>query len=83
MVLEGAVSSTADGVARAQLPMNQDSTATCKALADERIAGGKVLQDILVFDIVQLDHQMLVRLEELLVQGEPQRGDDVSDVGVL
>ena len=60
-------------MARAELPVNQDSSATRETIADEGITGGEMLQDILVLHVVQLDHQMLVRLEELLVQGEPQR----------
>ena len=81
--IKGTARGTADSVARAQLPMNQDSSATRKTLADEGITGGEVLQDILVLHVVQLNHQMLVRLEQGLIQGEPQRRDDVSDVGVL
>ena len=53
--------------------MNQDSSPPRQSISDEEIRSGKVLQDVLVVDVVHLDDQMLVGLEEVLIQREPYR----------
>ena len=49
------------------IPMNQHPTPTRQPLADESITPGKVLQDILVLDVVDLDHEMVVRGKQIRI----------------
>jgi hypothetical protein len=52
---------------------------TIKALLNETIGGGEVLQQVLVFDVVNLDYMMAVGAEEVVVGGHAQH---VRDVGL-
>ena len=63
------------------LPMHEDSTASIKPLLNEFVARCKMLNDVLVLDVIQLDHVMLVILEQILVQRQTQDGEYVRDVG--
>ena len=51
-------------------PMNQHSAAIIKSLLNESIAGGEMLNDVVVIDIVYLNNVMLVRREQALVKGK-------------
>ena len=47
--------------------MNKDSSTPINTFLDEGVAGGKVLNDVLILNVVQFNDQMLVGLEEILV----------------
>jgi hypothetical protein len=65
------------------LPMDEHSAPGIQALLDEGIARGKVLHDVLVIDIVELDDKMPVGRKQLLQEGPSHRRDHVGDVGLL
>ena len=50
--------------------MNQHTAATIKSLLNESVAGGEMLNDVVVIDIVYLNNVMLVRREQALVKGK-------------
>ena len=61
--------------------MHEDSTASIQPLLDEFVARFEMLNDVLVLDVIQLDHVMLVILKQVLVQRQTQDGEYVRDVG--
>ena len=63
--------------------MNQHTSSSIKSILDKRIGGGKVLQQILVVDVIYLDDKVLMLGEECFIQREPQHGDDMGDVGLF
>jgi hypothetical protein len=64
-------------------PMNQDSTAIIQSALDEFIACSKMLEKILILNIVYLDHFVGKGLEQGLVERESQDRQDVRDAGIL
>jgi hypothetical protein len=63
--------------------MYQDTTATIQAFLNESIRCCEVLQQIFIFNVVNLHHQVLERLEKLLVYWQAKDGEDVSDIRIL
>ena len=61
--------------------MNQHPPSSVKAPLDEGIAGGKILNDVLVFHIIDLDDVVGEVDEELVIEGQSQDGEHVCDVG--
>jgi hypothetical protein len=47
--------------------MHEHTTSTVETFLDEAIGGGKELQQVLVVDVVNLDHQMLEGFEKVPV----------------
>jgi len=54
------------------LPVHKHTTASVECLLNEFIGLGKVLEQILVFDIVDLYYEVFERTEQGLVQGQAQ-----------
>lgn len=61
--------------------MHQHAAATGEPVADEGVAGGHELQQVLVLVVVDLDHMVPVRREHGLVQRLPHRRHHVRDLG--
>ena len=51
--------------------MNEDATSPFKAVPNEGVTGGDMLQDILIVHIIDLYHKMLVGLEQIPIQRKP------------
>lgn len=64
------------------IPMHQDVAMVVQSVLDEAIGGGKVLEEILLVLVVDVNLKMLVWLYELFVNGPAEDGDDVCDVGL-
>ncbi|KAF6224021.1 hypothetical protein HO133_010595 [Letharia lupina] len=54
------------------LPMNQYTSSGVEALLDEGIAGGEMLNDVLVFHVVDLDDMVVEIHEEMIIERQPQ-----------
>ena len=54
------------------LPMNQYTSPLIKPLLNEGIAGGEMLDDVLVFHVINFDDVVLVVEEEMIVEGQSQ-----------
>lgn len=52
-------------------PMNQHASATVKPFLNKSIAGGEMLKDVVVIDIIYLNDVMLVWRKQTLVKREP------------
>jgi hypothetical protein len=52
--------------------MYQNTTATVQPLLNESICGREVLEQIFVFNIVNLDYEMLERLKKLLIHWQSE-----------
>ena len=52
--------------------MNQYTSSPIKPLLDEGIAGGKMLNNVLVFHVIDLDDVVLEVHEEIIIQRQPQ-----------
>ena len=63
--------------------MDKDTSAPIKTFLDEGIAGGEVLDDVFIVDVVHLDDVMCEIAEQVVVQGQPQGREDVADIGLL
>ena len=57
---------------KANLPMYEDGTADIQAFLDEGIAEGKMLEDILSLEIIDLDDEMFERSETMGGGGIPR-----------
>ena len=64
------------------LPMNQYACSAMQPLLDEGVAGGKMLNDVLVFDVIDLDDVMLEMGKEMVIERQSQDGYYMSDVGL-
>ncbi len=64
------------------LPMNQYTFSAMQPLLDEGVAGGKMLNDVLVFDVIDLDDVMLEMGKEMVIERQSQDGYYMSDVGL-
>ena len=60
--------------------MDQYTSSSIKSLLDEGVAGGKILNDILVIDVIDLDDIVLEIEEEMIVERQPQGGKYMRDV---
>lgn len=67
-------------LAKVDLPMHEDATADVKAVLDETVGLWEVLEQIFVFDIVDLDDVVRVRAEQVPVERQAKHGDDMGDV---
>jgi hypothetical protein len=65
------------------LPVHKNSAARGQALLYEGIGVFEVLEEIFIFDIIDLDEHPLVAGEEILIQIHAQDREDVCDVGLL
>lgn len=64
--------------------MYQYSATTIEPLLDEFVGGWKVLQQILVFDVVNLYYHVLLEgAEKLPIQRQAQHRQDMCDVRLL
>ena len=64
--------------------MNQYPSSPVKPFSNEDIAGGKMLDYILVFHVIDIDDEMLDLDKELfLIKREPQHGYDMCDIGLV
>ena len=65
------------------LPMNHHTSSAAKPLLDEGIAGGNMLNNVLVFHVIDLDDVVLEIHEEIPIQRQPQHGYYMCDVGIF
>lgn len=72
-----------EGVRRLQLPVNKNSSTAIEAFLNEGIAGGEVLNNVLILNIVHLNDQVPVGCEEVFIQGQTQRRDDMANCSIL
>lgn len=59
--------------------MHQHAATSVEPGLDEAIAGRKVLEEVLVLDIVDLYYAMSEAVEQLTVQRQPQDGEHMCD----
>jgi glycine/D-amino acid oxidase-like deaminating enzyme len=64
------------------LPVYKHRATAIETLLDEAIGGGEVLQQVLVFDVVDLDYMVPVGAEEVVVGGHAQHGQHVRDISL-
>ena len=65
-------------------PMNQHASSAMEALLDESVAGGEMLNDVLVIHIIDLDDVAVVEIQkEVVIEGQPQDGYYMRDVGLI
>ena len=62
--------------------MNQDAFSPVQSALDECIAGRKVLDDVLVVHIVNLDDVVLEIDKQMLIKRQPQGRHHMGDVGL-
>lgn len=72
-----------EGAWRLHIPVNKNSSTAIKAFLNEGIAGGEMLNHVLILNIVHLNDQMPVGCEEVLIQGETQCRDDMANSSIL
>ena len=65
------------------LPMNQDTSSPIKPLLYEGIAGGKILNDIFVFHVIDFDDVVPVIHEEIAIKRQSQHGYYMCNVGLV
>lgn len=65
------------------VPMHKHGATSIEGLLDEAVGGRKVLEQVLVVDVVDLDDHVLEGAEEGVVERHAQDGQDVGDVGLL
>lgn len=69
---------------RLGLPMHEDAPSIVQSFLDELICSREMLEQVFVLYIVHLHcHVLVVRSEEVLVQGHAQYGDDMGDICLL
>lgn len=59
--------------------MDEDPTSAFQPFLDEGITGGKMLDDVRIFDVVYIDDMMLEALEQSLIKRQGQDGEHVRD----
>lgn len=65
------------------LPMNQYASSLIKPLLDEGIAGGKMLNDIFVIDVIDFDDVVLVINKEIAIERQSQHRYYMCNVGLV
>ncbi len=65
------------------LPMHQYTSSLVKPLLDESNAGGEMLNDVLVFHVIELDDVVLEVGEEIIVKRQPQHRYYMCDIGLV
>ena len=63
--------------------MNEDPSSTVQPLPDEGIAGGKMLDGVVVFHVIELDDVVLEIEKEMVLKRQVQHGDYVGDIGLV
>lgn len=63
--------------------MDQHASSAIKTVLNEGVGGGKMLQQILVVDVIYLDDQVLIFGKESFIQRETQHREDMGDVCLL
>lgn len=56
------------------LPMNQDASTAIEPFLDKGVAGGEMLDDVVVFHVIDLDDVVLVIEEEVVIERQAQCG---------
>ena len=64
------------------LPMNQYTSSPIEPLLDESIAGGKMLNDIFIFHVIDFDNVVQVINEEIAIKRQSQHRYYMCDVGL-
>ncbi len=64
------------------LPMNQYTSSAMQPLFDEGVAGGEMLNNVLVFQIINLDDVVLEMGKETVIQRQSQHGYYMGDAGL-
>jgi hypothetical protein len=64
-------------------PMHEHATAAIKSLLYELVGLGEMCQEVLVVNVVNFDHHVSVRTEQIPVQRQAQHRQDVCDIGLL
>lgn len=60
--------------------MDQHASSPIKTVLNEGVGGGKMLQQILVVDVIYLDDKVLIFGKESFIQRETQHREDMGDV---
>lgn len=63
--------------------MYKYASATIDAFLDEGIAARKVLDYVLVFNVINLNGEMFVLFVQLLIERQSQYRYDMGDVGLI
>lgn len=63
--------------------MHQDAATTRQSLLDKPIGCREMLEQVLIFNVVDLHYHVLERAEELLVERQAQHRQHMCDVGLL
>lgn len=63
--------------------MNQYTSSTVKPLLDEGIAGGKMFDGVLVFQVIELNDVVFEIDEEMTIKRQPQHRYYVCDIGLV
>ena len=64
------------------LPMNQDASSSIKSLLNEGITGRKMLNDVLIFHVINLDDLVLQIHKEIIVKRQSHGRKYMGDVGL-
>lgn len=62
--------------------MNKDASTTIETLLYECIASREVLEDVLIFNVIDLHYIMLEVYEKIVVKRQPQGRHHMGDVGI-
>lgn len=62
--------------------MNQDASASIKSLLNEGITDRKMLNDVLIFHVINLDDLMLKIHKEIIVKRQSQGRKYMGDIGL-
>ena len=63
--------------------MHKDSSARSKPILNEFVGSGKMLEKVLVFDVVDFNNVMLKAFEQCLLERQTKHGEDMRDAGFL
>jgi hypothetical protein len=61
----------------------EHAAAAIQSVLYEPVARRKVLDQILIVDVIHLDHMMLIPLEQDFLERQPQDGKHMRDLGRL
>lgn len=56
------------------LPMNQDASTGIEPVLDKGVAGGEMLDDVVVIHVIDLDDVVVEIEEEMVIERQPQCG---------
>ena len=63
------------------LPVYKHAATAIQTFLDETVGGREVLEQVLVFNVINLDYMMAERAEQVLVERHAQDGEHMGDVG--